>query len=246
MSNFAGADYAILGGSGGIGSEIAEGLIDREASVHLASRDREAYQSFEWTDEASVNVVDAETPRELEDWVHDSAPESGFDGVVNAVGTIDIKPLDRTSYETWERTLEVNLTSCFALLRGYLSDLPDTGGHFLAFSSAAAGQGIPNHGAIAAAKSGVEGLVRSAASTYSHRNFRANCLSPGLVETPLSESITENERSRKQSESMHALDRLGQPEDVAQAALFLLDPSNDWITGQVFEVDGGLRNLNPR
>ncbi len=246
MSTFAGSHYAVLGGSGGIGSEIVDGLINRGASVHVASRNREAYETLEWTQEVSVCTLDAQKPRELEDWIVDSSPDSGFDGVVNAVGTIDIKPLDRTSYETWERTLELNLTSCFALLRGYLSDRPEGGGHFLAFSSAAAGQGIPNHGAIAAAKSGIEGLIRSVASTYSRRNFRANCISPGLVETPLSESITQNEQSREQSESMHPLDRLGQPEDIAEAALFLLDPSNDWITGQVLDVDGGLRNLNAR
>jgi len=241
--SFSNRHYAILGGSGGIGSEIARRLSQHNAQLHLASRDTSSYGNQDFASGATVTRVDAKQPGEIEDWLKETSPERGFDGVINAVGSIDLKPIGRTSYDTWNRTIQLNLTSCFALARGYVDCLPDEGGSFLAFSSAAAGKGFPNHGAISAAKAGVEGLIRSLAATYSSRNLRANCISPRLVETPLSEDMLKSDRARQQSESMHALGRLGQPEDPARAAIWLLNPDNDWVTGQVIGVDGGLRAI---
>ena len=113
-------------------------------------------------------------------------------------------------------------------------------------SSAAVMAGLANHDAIAAAKAGVIGLLRSAAATYAPRGLRVNAVAPGLVETSLTEQLTASDASRAASEAMHALGRLGRPEDVAAAVAFLLDPANDWITGQVLGVDGGLSSVRPR
>jgi NAD(P)-dependent dehydrogenase (short-subunit alcohol dehydrogenase family) len=71
-------------------------------------------------------------------------------------------------------------------------------------------------------------------------------VAPGLTETPLTAALTSNEITRKYSDSMHALGRLGKAEDVARAIVFLLDPANDWITGQVLAVDGGLSSVRPK
>jgi 3-oxoacyl-[acyl-carrier protein] reductase len=113
-------------------------------------------------------------------------------------------------------------------------------------SSAAAMEGLANHEAIAAAKAGIIGLTLSAAATYAPMNLRVNAVAPGLTETPLTAALTGNETSRKFSEAMHALGRLGKPEDVARAIVFLLDPENSWITGQVLAVDGGLSRVRPK
>jgi NAD(P)-dependent dehydrogenase (short-subunit alcohol dehydrogenase family) len=73
-----------------------------------------------------------------------------------------------------------------------------------------------------------------------------NAVAPGLTETPLTAALVSNESARKISASMHALGRLGKAEDVARAIVFLLDPANDWITGQVLAVDGGLSRVRPK
>jgi 3-oxoacyl-[acyl-carrier protein] reductase len=245
-TDFSNRTYAILGGSGGIGSTISTKLHDAGARLEVASRSIEAYEEFDWANEAGIHEVNAMDPDEIENWLRSVAPDQGLDGVVNAVGSIVLKPLHRTDYEEWQETLSLNLTSCFALLRGYVDNLTKHGGDFVAFSSAAAGQGIPNHEAIAAAKAGVEGLVRSSAATYANRNLRVNGISPGLVETSLSEDMLRSERAREQSESMHALGRLGEPQDPADAALWLLNPDTDWVTGEIIAVDGGLRNCNSK
>ena len=89
-------------------------------------------------------------------------------------------------------------------------------------------------------------MTLSAAATYASSGLRVNAVAPGLTQTPLTASLTANEGSRKVSEAMHALGRLGEPADVARAVAFLLDPANSWITGQVLGVDGGLGSLRPR
>jgi 3-oxoacyl-[acyl-carrier protein] reductase len=102
---------------------------------------------------------------------------------------------------------------------------------------------MQNHEAIAAAKSGIEGLVLSAAATYAAKKIRINAVAPGLVKTPLTERIWKNERSAEASLALHPLQRFGEPNDVAEAILFLASKENSWITGQVLGVDGGLGAL---
>jgi NAD(P)-dependent dehydrogenase (short-subunit alcohol dehydrogenase family) len=124
--------------------------------------------------------------------------------------------------------------------------MESSGGAIVLVSTAAAAIGLANHEAIAAAKAGVEGLARSAAATYAARRIRVNCVAPGLVRSALTARITGNESALKASLAMHPLGRVGEPADVARALEFLLDPANDWITGQVLGVDGGLGMLKTR
>jgi NAD(P)-dependent dehydrogenase (short-subunit alcohol dehydrogenase family) len=120
------------------------------------------------------------------------------------------------------------------------------GGSVVLVSSAAARLGLANHEAIAAAKAGVIGLTLSAAATYAARGLRVNAVAPGLVRTPLTARITGSEAALKASTALHALGRIGEPEDVASAIAWLLDPAQSWVTGQVLGVDGGLATLRSR
>ena len=110
----------------------------------------------------------------------------------------------------------------------------------LIIGAAAASIGLLNHKLIVSAKAGVEGLVRSASKTYARKNLRFNTISLGMVDIPLTKSITSNEIVRKASEKMHALQRIRKPRDISNMIKFLINPENDWITGQNFIVDGGL------
>ena len=107
-------------------------------------------------------------------------------------------------------------------------------------------RGMINHEAIAAAKAGVVGLAQSAAATYARYNIRVNCVAPGLTRTPLTASLTKNELALKGSTALHPLGRIGEPHQVASAIAWFLEPENDWVTGQVLAVDGGLSTLQPR
>ena len=84
------------------------------------------------------------------------------------------------------------------------------------------------------------------ATTYANLNLRFNVVAPGMTDTPLTAQLISNALAFKASKVMHALDRIGSPEDIARAIIFLLDPENNWITGQVLAVDGGLSKVRPK
>jgi len=103
--------------------------------------------------------------------------------------------------------------------------------------------GLVHHEAVAASKAGIEGLVRAAAATSARRGLRFNAVAPGLVKTPLAGALVTEPTLLAASTRMHPLGRVGEPEDVAGAIAWLLDPATSWITGQVIVVDGGLSTL---
>lgn len=168
-----------------------------------------------------------------------------LDGVVNFSGELLLRAAHMTTAEQYRKVIDASLTTAFATVRAAAKSMTG-GGAVVLVSSAAAMAGFANHEAIAAAKAGVLGLTLSAAATYASSKLRVNAVAPGLTETPMTTFLTGNDSSRKASEAMHALGRIGQPGDVARAVAFLLDPANDWITGQVLAVDGGLSRVRPK
>jgi len=175
-----------------------------------------------------------------------AAELGGLTGIVNCAGSLLLKPAHLTSTADWQATIAANLTSGFGCVRAAGRLMKADGGSVVLVSSAAARVGLPNHEAIAAAKAGIIGLVRSAAATYARQRIRFNAVAPGLVRTPLTQGLVAGELAEKASVAMHPLGRLGEPGDIARAIAFLLDPAQSWITGQVLGVDGGLADLRGR
>ena len=237
----------ILGGGGGIGSALARSIVARGGSVFLAGRDAAKLESAADPLGAGWAVVDAADPDAV-DACADRAAESlaGLSGIACCAGSLLLKPAHLTSSAEWQATLAANLTSGFGCVRAAARLLKAEGGSVVLVSSAAARIGLANHEAIAAAKAGIVGLVLSAAATYARQKIRFNAVAPGLVRTPLTQGLVSSELAEKASVGMHPLGRLGDPEDVARAIAFLLDPAQDWITGQVLGVDGGLATLKTR
>ncbi len=168
-----------------------------------------------------------------------------LDGVVNCAGSLLLKSAHATSFDEFQKTINASLTTSFATIRAAGKRMTQ-GGSVVLIASAAALTGLANHEAIAAAKAGVIGLAQSAAATYASSNLRINVVAPGMVKSLLTEGLLKNELVAKASAAMHALGRIGEPEDVARAILFFLKPENSWITGQVLAVDGGLSSVRPR
>jgi NAD(P)-dependent dehydrogenase (short-subunit alcohol dehydrogenase family) len=167
-------------------------------------------------------------------------------GVANCAGSLLLKPAHQTSEEEYAETIAANLTTAFAVVRASAKAMMKSGGSIVLVSSAAARQGLSNHEAIAAAKAGVIGLTLSAAATYASYRIRVNCVAPGLVRTPLTQRLTSNETSLRASVAMHPLQRIGEPADVASAIAWLLDPRNEWVTGQILGIDGGLATVRSK
>jgi 3-oxoacyl-[acyl-carrier protein] reductase len=233
----------IVGASGGVGSALARRLTRNGVEVVLLGRSAEKLAALAAELGAEAHVVDASGPDDLDQVVGSLGP---IQGMVNCAGSLLLKPAHVTSEAEWLQTMQANLTTAFATVRAGAKAMLAAGGSIVLLSTAAARTGFANHEAIAAAKAGVIGLTLSAAATYAPRNIRVNCIAPGLVDTPLATRITGNEAALKASVAMHALGRIGRPEDVASAIAWLLDPENSWITGQVIGVDGGLGSLRTR
>ena len=235
--------YLILGGAGGIGSEVVQRLTQRGDRVVIASRDEERLKGLADKSGATFHVLDATDSEAVEACARQALETHGrLDGMANLVGSILLKPVHLTRPEEWTETMEKNLGTAFSTARA-AGRVMKNGGSVVLMSSAAARIGLPNHEAIAAAKAGVEGLTRAAAATYAHRGLRFNAVAPGLVRTSLSERITRSEAGRKASVALHALGRLGEPGEVAELVTWLLSPESAWVTGQVMGVDGGLSSV---
>lgn len=228
------AKYLIIAASSGIGQATCALLTSKGDTVFTTARDNSKITPDVILDATDFDAVDR---------VFEQAGE--IDGVVNLSGSLFLRSAHLTSKEQYQSVIDASLTTAFATVRG-AGKYMKNGGSVVLLSSAAALAGLANHDAIAAAKAGIVGLMLSAAASYAPQNLRVNAVAPGLVETPLTTSLTGNETSRRFSESMHALGRLGKPDDIARAIVFLLDPQNSWITGQVLAVDGGLSHVRPK
>ncbi len=235
--------YAIIGAAGGIGSALARQIARNGGQAILLGRSAERLAPLAAELGAQSLVVDAAKIDELEQAV---LSLGSLQGVVNCAGSILLKPAHLITEAEWRQTIETNLTTAFATVRAGAKALSAQGGSIVLCATAAARTGMANHEAIAAAKGGVIGLTLSAAATYAPKNIRVNCVAPGLVETPLAARITGNEAALKMSTAMHALGRIGKPEDVASGIAWLLDPANNWVTGQILGIDGGLGTVRAR
>ena len=153
-------------------------------------------------------------------------------------GNLILKPAHLCSEQEFYETIDINLKSSFGVIRSAGKLLKDCS--IVLMSTAAASIGLSNHELISSAKAGVEGLAKTAAKTYSRKNLRVNTVSPGLVDTPLAEKITGNPIILKASVKMLALDKIGKPKQISNIIKFLINPENDWVTGQNFIIDGGL------
>ena len=225
----------IINGSGSIGSELVKSGNNFGCNIFFTSnreQDRRKHNCIPWIYSGGKSVSD------LFDKVKEKCSE--LSAVANCLGSIFIKPAHLTSENDFDQTLDINLRSSFFILKESIPIMRKNGGNILFFSSAAAKIGLANHEAIAAAKSGLEGLVKSAAATYAKNNIRVNAIGLGLVESNLSKNMVSNPISLEMSKKMHSLGRIGTPKSVVKIANQILFDNDSWITGSTINIDGGL------
>ena len=234
----------IFGASGAVGSTLARHYAAAGVPLHLAGRDVSGIAGEVGTASTAIDIDDSATFATAFAEAGESLP--AITGVANCIGSVLLKPGHLIKDEEFAEVLRINLWTAFFVVREAAKAMKSGGGSVVCCSTAAAQIGLANHEGIAAAKAGVDGLIRSAAATYGNRGIRVNAVAPGLVKSEMTRRIWENEMSANASREMHILGRLGEPEDIARAIAFLLGPESDWITGQTLGVDGGLGGVISR
>jgi len=236
----------ILGGSGGIGSAIARAVKARGYQVHLIGRDAARLASTaEALGGASYSIADVEDELAVANAI--TAAGSELAGLCYAVGTINLKPVTRLTSDDVARDFRINAQGAFYAVKAALPALKAYTGtaSILLFSTVAVHQGFTAHASVAMAKGAVEGLMLALATELAPK-IRVNCIAPSLTRTPLAASLLGNETMASAIASMHALQRLGEPEDIAPLAALLLSDEAGWITGQSIGVDGGRATLRTK
>jgi 3-oxoacyl-[acyl-carrier protein] reductase len=235
----------ITGGAQGIGRAIALLLAREGAKVVISDinleKARETCREIEALGREALavggNVADV---RDAEAMVQQTIEKFGrMDILVNNAGITRDQVLLRMKEEDWDLVLSVNLKGAFLCTKAALRPfLKQKGGKIVNISSVTGEMGNAGQANYAASKAGVLGFTKSIAREYARRNIQVNAVAPGFIDTAMSQAIPQKDREFLIKQI--PMERLGSPEDVAAAVLFLASPAADYITGQVLNVNGGM------
>ena len=224
--------FLLIGGSYGIGFELAKSLSEAGNAVNVYSRTP-----------GKVAGLAGVTHTQFDALTDELVVDGPIDGLAYMPGTIDLKPFHRFSDADLQLDLEVNYLGAARAIRSVLPNLKQAdSASIVLFSTVAVQTGMPFHASIAGAKGAVEGLTRALAAEFAPK-IRVNCVAPSLTDTPLAQKLLNTEQKKETAGERHPLRRHGTAKDIAEAAAFLLSDNSSWITGQVLHVDGGIGHL---
>ena len=242
MFDFSGKRALITGASGGIGSEIAESLHLKGATVTLSGTREQALDALASKLGERVHVVvgdlsSVKDAQYLLDATNNSMGEINI--LVNNAGITKDKLAMRMTDEDWQLVLEVNLGAVFRLSRGCLrSMIKRRWGRIINITSVVGASGNSGQANYAAAKAGTTGMTKAIAAEVASRGITVNCVAPGYIVTPMTDSL---DNSQKESLlTMIPIGRLGKPKDVAACVSFLASDEAAYVTGQTLHVNGGM------
>ncbi|WP_022727477.1 3-oxoacyl-[acyl-carrier-protein] reductase [Fodinicurvata sediminis] len=242
MFDLTGRVALVTGASGGIGGAIARALHQRGAKVALSGTRREALDSLaaemgEGTSVLPCALDDAKAVAALPGQVSEAL--GGFDILVNNAGLTRDNLAMRMKDEEWEQVLAVNLTAAFQLSRAALKPLmKNRWGRIIGITSIVGVTGNPGQTNYAASKAGMIGFSKSLAGEVATRGITVNCVAPGFIETAMTDVLNEDQKERMLA-SIPA-GRLGSPQDVAAACVYLASEEAGYMTGQTLHVNGGM------
>ena len=234
----------ITGASSGIGKACARLFAREGAKVVLVARRMEALEDLASEikrdgGEAIPLKADVSNPEDVNRVVDETVKVYGTVNIlINNAGLTQDNLALKLTPQQWEEVLKVNLLGTFYFCQAVFRPMrKDRYGKIVNTASVAI-KGNIGQANYAASKAGVVALTRTLALEYARAGIRVNCVAPGVIETPMTESFSED--MRKKILERIPLGYLGRPEDVAYLHLFLASPESDYITGQVFFIDGGL------
>ena len=242
MFDLTGRTALVTGATGGIGGAIAKALHAQGASVAISGTRSEVLDALAGQLSERVHVLPCNLadPAEVEALVPAAEAIMGqLDMLVANAGITRDNLFVQLRDEDWDEVIGVNLTATFRLARAATKlMMRKRFGRIIAITSVVGVTGNPGQGNYAASKAGLIGMIKSLGAEYAKRNVTANCIAPGFIKTPMTDALNEKQREAILAKVPAA--RLGTPEDIAAASVYLASDEAAYVTGQTIHVNGGM------
>ena len=242
MSNLLNKNIIVTGASGGIGNSIIKKLNEAGANI-LASGTRiekleELKKNYENTKILKFDISQSE---KIEEFIENATNELGgsLNGIVNNAGITQDNLAIRMSLDEWQKVININLTSTFLMSKFAIKKmLKNKSGKIVNITSVVGHTGNLGQANYTASKAGIVAMSKSLAIEYAKKNININCISPGFIQTAMTDKIDDKFKEVIISKIPSA--RLGEPDDIANAVLFLSSDQSNYINGETLHVNGGM------
>jgi 3-oxoacyl-[acyl-carrier protein] reductase len=242
MCNLKNKNIIITGASGGIGNSIVEKLHESGANILATGTRTEKLHELKLKfSNIKTLKFDISQHEKIEEFIDSATEELGgsLDCIINNAGITKDNLAIRMSLEEWTRVIDINLTSTFLMCKYAIKKmLKNKTGKIINITSVVGHTGNAGQVNYTASKAGIVAMSKSLAIEYAKKNINVNCISPGFISTPMTDQI--DERHKEAIIAKIPSNRLGKPEDIANAVIFLGSDKSDYINGETLHVNGGM------
>ena len=242
MNDLKSKNIIVTGASGGIGNSIIEKLNEAEANILASGTKIEKLDELKKTfSKIKILKFDISKSNKIEEFIENATKELGgnLDCIINNAGVTQDNLAIRMSLEEWKKVIDINLTSTFLISKSAIKKmLKNKSGRIVNITSVVGHTGNLGQANYTASKAGIIAMSKSLAIEYAKKNININCISPGFIKTAMTDKLDEKFKEAIISKIPSA--RLGEPDDVANAVLFLCSNQSNYINGETLHVNGGM------
>ena len=242
MSNLQNKNIIVTGASGGIGNSIVKKLHENGANILASGTKIEKLEELKSKfEKVKLLKFDISQVEKIEEFIENATKELGgsLDCIINNAGITKDNLAIRMNLEEWKKVLDINLTSTFLMSKFAIKKmLKNKSGKIINITSVVGHTGNVGQANYTASKAGIIAMSKSLAIEYAKKNVNINCISPGFIKTAMTDKI--DDKFKEAIISKIPSGRLGEPEDIANAVLFLASNQSDYINGETLHVNGGM------
>ena len=242
MSDLKDKNIIVTGASGGIGNSIVKKLCERGANILASGTKLEKLEKLK-SENKNIRILkfDISEIEKIDQFIENASSELGgnLDCLINNAGITQDNLAIRMTLEEWKKVIDINLTSTFLMSKSAIKKmLKNKSGKIINITSVVGHTGNLGQANYTASKAGIIAMSKSLAIEYAKKNININCISPGFIKTAMTDKIDEKFKEIIISKIPSA--RLGEPEDIANAVLFLASDQSNYINGETLHVNGGM------
>jgi len=242
MNNLKNKNIIVTGASGGIGNAIVEKFYENSANILATGTKIEKLEELKKKfNNIKILKFDISQHEKIEEFINNATEQLGgsLDCIVNNAGITKDNLTIRMSIEEWMKVIDINLTSTFLMSKYSIKKmLKNKSGKIINITSVVGHTGNAGQVNYAASKAGIVAMSKSLAIEYAKKNININCISPGFISTAMTDKL--DEKFKEAILAKIPSNKLGKPEDIANATIFLSSDQSDYINGETIHVNGGM------